>query len=102
MATTLLVKSQAWQLHEQERLLELMDPQLRTTYIEEEVLRVIAVALLCTQALPAMRPSMSRVVAMLTGDVEEIPVASRPGYITDWQYKKHLAAQDPGSASIAL
>ncbi|XP_057853910.2 probable LRR receptor-like serine/threonine-protein kinase At1g56130 isoform X3 [Cryptomeria japonica] len=92
----------AWQLHEQERLLELMDPQLRPTYIEEEVLRVIAVALLCTQALPEMRPSMSRVVAMLTGDIEEIPVTSRPGYITDWQYNHHLAAQDPGSASIAL
>ncbi|GLJ53479.1 hypothetical protein SUGI_1140820 [Cryptomeria japonica] len=92
----------AWQLHEQKRLLELMDPQLRTTYVEEEVLGVIAVALLCTQALPAMRPSMSRVVAMLTGDVEEIPVASRPGYITDWQYNNHLAAQDSESASIAI
>ncbi|XP_057860034.2 probable LRR receptor-like serine/threonine-protein kinase At1g56130 isoform X2 [Cryptomeria japonica] len=92
----------AWQLHEQKRLLELMDPKLESTYIEDEVLRVIAVALLCTQALPAMRPSMSRVVAMLTGDVEEIPVASRPGYITDWQYNNHLAAQDPGSTSIAL
>ncbi|GLJ53485.1 hypothetical protein SUGI_1140960 [Cryptomeria japonica] len=92
----------AWQLHEQKRLLELMDPQLRTTYVEEEVIRVIAVALLCTQALPAMRPSMSRVVAMLTGDVEEIPVASRPGYITDWQYNNHLAAQDSESASIAI
>ncbi|XP_059069790.1 probable LRR receptor-like serine/threonine-protein kinase At1g56140 isoform X1 [Cryptomeria japonica] len=92
----------AWQLHEKERLLELMDPQLRPTYIEEEVLRVIGVALLCTQASPAMRPSMSRVVAMLTSDVEEIPVASQPGYITDWQYNNHLASQDSGSTSIAL
>ena len=49
-----------------------------------------------------MQPSMSRVIAMLTGDVEEIPAASCPGYITDWQYNNHLAAQDPGSTSIAL
>ncbi|GLJ53477.1 hypothetical protein SUGI_1140780 [Cryptomeria japonica] len=87
----------AWQLHEQKKLLELMDPELRSTYIEEEVLRVIAVALLCTQAVPTMRPSMSRVVAMLTGDVEEIPVASRPGYITDWQYNNYLADQNSES-----
>ncbi|XP_057843961.2 probable LRR receptor-like serine/threonine-protein kinase At1g56130 isoform X2 [Cryptomeria japonica] len=83
----------AWQLHEQNSLLELMDPELRPTCIEEEVLRLIAVALLCTQALPAMRPPMSRVVAMLTGDVEEIPIVSRPGYITDWQYNNYIAAQ---------
>ncbi|KAH9287896.1 hypothetical protein KI387_032013, partial [Taxus chinensis] len=89
-----------WHLHEQKRLLELMDPQLSPTYTKEEVLRVIAVALLCTQALPAKRPSMSRVVAMLTGHVEEIPLASRPGYITDWQYSNHTAAS--GSTSMGL
>ena len=57
-----------------------MDPEIESTCSKEEVLRVIEVALLCTQAAPTMRPSMSRVVAMLTGDVEINPSASRPGY----------------------
>lgn len=57
-----------------------------TEYSEVEAIRVIGVALLCTQASPTLRPPMSRVVAMLTGDVEVGTAASRPGYLTDWQF----------------
>ena len=45
--------------------------------------RVIGIALLCTQTSPMQRPSMSRVVAMLSGDTEVSRVASKPGYLTD-------------------
>ncbi|KAK7836480.1 putative lrr receptor-like serine/threonine-protein kinase [Quercus suber] len=38
------------------------------------------------QASPTLRPSMSRVVAMLSGDIEVSTVTSRPGYLTDWKY----------------
>ena len=47
---------------------------------------MIGVALLCTQTSPALRPSMSRVVAMLTGDVEVGAVTSKPGYLIDWKF----------------
>jgi hypothetical protein len=66
---------QTWHLYEQGRPLELMDPDLESTCLKEEVFRLIEVALLCTQAVPTMRPSMSRVVAMLTSDAEVIPAA---------------------------
>ncbi|XXG68671.1 hypothetical protein AAC387_Pa06g1706 [Persea americana] len=75
----------AWSLHEEERHLELVDPML-AEYNEGEAMRVIGVALLCTQASPTLRPPMSRVVAMLTGDAEVGTAASRPGYLTDWQF----------------
>jgi len=89
-----------WHLYEKGRPLELMDPDIESTCSKEEVIRVIEVALLCTQALPTMRPSMSRVVAMLTGDVEVIP-ASRPGYIKDLQYSNAIAgATGIGSTPI--
>ncbi|KAL0731489.1 hypothetical protein Bca4012_027583 [Brassica carinata] len=52
----------------------------------EEVKRVIGVALLCTQASHSLRPPMSRVVAMLSGDVEVSDVTSKPGYLTDWRF----------------
>eukprot|EP00268_Persea_americana_P003260 TRINITY_DN10981_c0_g4_i1.p2 TRINITY_DN10981_c0_g4~~TRINITY_DN10981_c0_g4_i1.p2 ORF type:complete len:194 (+),score=33.64 TRINITY_DN10981_c0_g4_i1:1643-2224(+) len=75
----------AWSLHEEERHLELVDPML-AEYNEGEAMRVIGVALLCTKASPTLRPPMSRVVAMLTGDAEVGTAASRPGYLTDWQF----------------
>ena len=53
---------------------------------EEEVKRLIGVSLLCTQASLTLRPSMSRVEAMLSGDIEVSTVTSRPGYLTDWTY----------------
>ncbi|XP_020554511.1 probable LRR receptor-like serine/threonine-protein kinase At1g56140 [Sesamum indicum] len=75
----------AWNLHENGRELELVDPTV-PQYDANAVKRIIGVALLCTQASPALRPSMSRVVAMLTGDIEVPSVTSRPGYLTDWKY----------------
>ena len=62
-----------------------MDPKL-SEINEEDVKRVIRVSLLCTQASPTLRPSMSRVVAMLIGDTNVGTVISRPGYLTDWRF----------------
>ncbi|KAL0009152.1 hypothetical protein SO802_010654 [Lithocarpus litseifolius] len=75
----------AWQLHENHREVDLADSNL-SEFNEEEVKRLIGVSLLCTQASPTLRPSMSRVVAMLSGDIEVNTVTSRPGYLTDWKY----------------
>ncbi|GLT64140.1 hypothetical protein SLA2020_366500 [Shorea laevis] len=75
----------AWHLHENNSVVDLMDSTL-SEFSEEEVKRVIGVSLLCTQASPTLRPSMSRVVAMLSGDIEVSTVTSRPGYLTDWKF----------------
>ncbi|KAL7103216.1 hypothetical protein ACP275_08G166400 [Erythranthe tilingii] len=75
----------AWNLHENGREIELVDPTLQQ-YDVNEVKRIIGMALLCTQASPSLRPAMSRVVAMLSGDIEVAPVTSRPGYLTDWRF----------------
>lgn len=60
-----------------------MDTNL-SAFNEDEVKKVIGVALLCSQTSPTRRPSMSRVVAMLCGDAEVPTVTSRPVYLTDW------------------
>ncbi|XP_075646096.1 putative LRR receptor-like serine/threonine-protein kinase At1g56140 [Castanea sativa] len=75
----------AWKLHENNREVDLVDPTL-SEFNEEEVKRLLGVSLLCTQASPTLRPSMSRAVAMLSGDIEVGIVTSRPGYLTDWKY----------------
>ncbi|KAH7557814.1 hypothetical protein JRO89_XS11G0224500 [Xanthoceras sorbifolium] len=75
----------AWNLHENNREVELVDSKL-PNFNEEEVKRMIRVGLLCTQTLPSLRPPMSRVVAMLCGDLEVSQVTIKPGYLTDWKY----------------
>ncbi|KAF7140305.1 hypothetical protein RHSIM_Rhsim06G0143000 [Rhododendron simsii] len=77
----------AWRLHENDHDIELADANL-LEFDEEEVKRVMRVALLCTHTSPLLRPSMSRVVAMLLGDTEVSPVTTRPGYLTDWEFDK--------------
>ncbi|KAH9747518.1 non-specific serine/threonine protein kinase [Citrus sinensis] len=81
----------AWNLHENNQSLGLVDPTL-TEFNDKEALRVIGVALLCTQASPMMRPPMSRVVAMLAGDIEVGKVISKPSYLTDWDFKDITAS----------
>lgn len=77
--------TQAWNLHEKGRKVELIDGKL-SVFNKEEVKRVIGIALLCIQSSYSLRPPMSRVVAMLTGDVEVSDVVSKPGYLTDWRF----------------
>ncbi|XP_056853418.1 probable LRR receptor-like serine/threonine-protein kinase At1g56140 [Raphanus sativus] len=75
----------AWNLHEKSCEVELIDREL-TEFNTKEVKRMIGIALLCTQASHAVRPSMSRVVAMLSGDVEVSEVTSKPTYLPDWRF----------------
>ncbi|XP_058070885.1 probable LRR receptor-like serine/threonine-protein kinase At1g56140 [Magnolia sinica] len=75
----------AWTLHEANHPLELIDLTL-SEFDSGEALRMIGVALLCTQTSPVLRPPMSGVVAMLSGDVEVSSVTSRPSYLTLWQF----------------
>ncbi|KAL4554559.1 hypothetical protein LXL04_037153 [Taraxacum kok-saghyz] len=70
----------AWKLHETNRELELVDEKL-SEFDESVVKRVIRVALLCTQT-SSSRPSMSRVVALLSGDMKVSGVITRPEYLT--------------------
>nr|GFA00590.1 inorganic pyrophosphatase 1-like [Tanacetum cinerariifolium] len=58
----------AWELYEEGRLLELVDPDL-VTYSEVEVIKYIKVAFFCIQATASQRPIMSQVVNMLSRNI---------------------------------
>uniref|UniRef100_A0A0E0HBM5 non-specific serine/threonine protein kinase n=1 Tax=Oryza nivara TaxID=4536 RepID=A0A0E0HBM5_ORYNI len=77
----------AWSLYEKEQALEIVDPRIKE-FSRDEALRVIHVALMCTQGSPHQRPPMSKVVAMLTGDVEVAEVIMKPSYITEWLHRE--------------
>ncbi|KAG8067599.1 hypothetical protein GUJ93_ZPchr0005g14563 [Zizania palustris] len=72
-----------WSLYEQDQALAIVDPSLKE-FNKDEAFRVICVALLCTQSSPHLRPAMSKVVAMLTGEVEVAEVVTKPSYINEW------------------
>ncbi|CAI9757115.1 unnamed protein product [Fraxinus pennsylvanica] len=59
----------AYVLQEQGNLLDLVDPILGSNYSEEEAMRMLNLALLCTNPSPSLRPSMSSVVRMLEGKI---------------------------------
>ncbi|KAL5977014.1 hypothetical protein ACLOJK_021352 [Asimina triloba] len=89
----------AWNLYENNRGLELVDETL-PEFNEEQANRILGIAFLCIQASPSLRPSMSRVVAMLLGDVEVSTVASKPSYLTDlpgYDTSSFMSSTDPHS-----
>lgn len=73
---------QTWTLDEKSRDIELIDDEL-SEYNMEEMKRMIGIALLCIQSSHALRPTMSRVVAMLSEDVKVNDVTSKPGHLID-------------------
>lgn len=72
-----------WELYKEEKLVELVDPDLGM-YPEDEVVRYMKVALFCTQAAAKRRPSMNQVVDMLSRSIrlneKEI---TPPGFFED-------------------
>eukprot|EP00253_Pinus_taeda_P020471 PITA_20471 len=58
----------------------IIDPNIEET-CHGEVLQVIHVALLCTQASATLRPSMSKVIMFLTNKDQNLPVVTQPPFI---------------------
>jgi len=80
---------QVWKLHEDNKLLELVDCKMNTYNYEEEILHVIKIGLLCVQSIASKRPSMSRIVAMLQGDME-MEVVIEKTQLKSSKYKSYL------------
>ncbi|KAH9749178.1 putative LRR receptor-like serine/threonine-protein kinase RFK1 [Citrus sinensis] len=78
----------AFHLHRSGTLMELVDPRLGSEFNKVEAERMIKIALLCTNASPSLRPTMSEVVSMLEGSSnipDVIPEAS--GLSEDLRFK---------------
>jgi len=71
--------NQAWQLYEESKLIDLLDPTISWCNGSiEKAICVVEMALLCTHSRAPLRPTMTSVVSMLTGGSEVvIPKLSR-------------------------
>ncbi|KAJ9708475.1 hypothetical protein PVL29_000486 [Vitis rotundifolia] len=70
----------AWKLYKKGRSLEVLDPSLASSAVAEQVAMCVQIGLLCTQADPQSRPSMRRVVVMLSKKPGTLEEPTRPGY----------------------
>lgn len=75
----------AWKLHERGELAQLADASLDGDCDVEEVCKYLKVGLLCTQDIPKLRPAMTTVVKMLTGEIDvNAEKISRPGLLSEF------------------
>ncbi|KAI6687167.1 hypothetical protein NL676_023995 [Syzygium grande] len=87
----------AYVLQEQGNVLELVDPHLGSDYSEEEAMRMLNLALLCTDPSPTLRPPMSSVVSMLEGkSAIQAPIIKRTATNSDPRFR---ALERPSSDS---
>ncbi|XP_010522063.1 PREDICTED: probable LRR receptor-like serine/threonine-protein kinase At1g07650 [Tarenaya hassleriana] len=72
----------AYVLQERGSLLELVDLNLGSDYSTEDAMVMLNVALMCTNASPTLRPTMSQVVSMLEGKTAVQEILSDPSFST--------------------
>ncbi|XP_075664268.1 putative leucine-rich repeat receptor-like serine/threonine-protein kinase At3g14840 [Castanea sativa] len=84
-------------------LMELVDPELGSEFSKEEVLKMIKVALLCTNPSPAPRPTMTAVVSMLEGGtvVDELNIDPSIYGNNEWRFEalRNQLGQSPQPSS---
>lgn len=87
---------QTWQLYERRELVGLVDAYLNGDFDAEEACNFLKIGLLCTQDSPKLRPSMSTVVKMLTGEINcNDKNITKPGLISDFMDLKIKSAPKP-------
>ncbi|KAL0363007.1 UNVERIFIED_CONTAM: Cold-responsive protein kinase [Sesamum calycinum] len=79
------ILERTWQLYERNELVLLVDASLNGDFDAEQACKFLRIGLLCTQDSPMLRPSMSTVVEMLSGnkDFDESTI-TKPGLISDF------------------
>ncbi|CAK9180288.1 unnamed protein product [Ilex paraguariensis] len=69
----------AYKLYKKGKSFEIMDPMLASSAIPDQVALCVKIGLLCTQSDPQLRPTMPRVVVMLSKKPSSLDEPTRPG-----------------------
>lgn len=100
-ASQKLLLEWAWELYEEGKLVEMVDPDLKT-YNEEEVIKYIKVAFFCTQATASRRPVMSQVVDMLSRNIRlNEKELTPPGFFQESSGNKKVSSEASTSRQIS-
>lgn len=85
----------AYKLYKKGRSLEILDSVLAPTAVIEQVAMCVQIGLLCTQGDPNLRPTMHRVVVILSKKPSNLEEPTRPG-VPGSRYRR---SRQPGSVS---
>lgn len=78
------ILEKTWELFEQKALVQMVDISLNGGFNADEACKFLKIGLLCTQETPKLRPTMSSVVKMLTGEMDfDENKITKPGLISD-------------------
>ncbi|XP_015895441.1 cysteine-rich receptor-like protein kinase 43 [Ziziphus jujuba] len=69
----------SYKLYKKGKSLDVMDPTLASSAVTEQVAMCIQIGLLCTQGDPHLRPTMHRVVVILSKKPSNLEEPTRPG-----------------------
>ncbi|CAO2828519.1 unnamed protein product [Amaranthus hypochondriacus] len=89
----------AYKLFKKGKSLELLDPTIATTAVAEQVALCTQIGLLCTQSDPSLRPSMRRVVVLLSRKPTTLEEPTRPGFPSSFRKSTHTGASSSNAAS---
>ncbi|MFQ6625675.1 hypothetical protein Gotur_027312 [Gossypium turneri] len=87
---------QAWRYWTERRPLEIMDPTLRDSYVSDEVIRCIKIGLLCIQQNPKSRPTMARIVPMLSSSDITLPPPQHPAFFFGTKTRGSTSGEEMG------
>ncbi|XP_031250841.1 cold-responsive protein kinase 1-like isoform X2 [Pistacia vera] len=91
----------AWQLHEEGRLLELVDSEMEE-FPPEDVIRYMKVAFFCTQAAASRRPLMSQVVEMLSKNIRlNEKELTAPGFFQDSESSRGTSSKKSADSTVS-
>jgi len=93
-------QDQAWKHFQAGTAEQLFDPNLElqedhNSEVKHEILRVVHIALLCTQEAPSLRPIMSKTLQMLTKKDENLIAPSNPPFLDENTMELHDTSGDP-------
>eukprot|EP00253_Pinus_taeda_P017183 PITA_17183 len=72
-----------WRLYKRGHMMDMIDPAIiETCSDQEQALRCIHIGLLCTQAEPSLRPSISTINLMLSTKLVELPDPIKPAFVS--------------------
>ncbi|XP_057796279.1 G-type lectin S-receptor-like serine/threonine-protein kinase At1g11300 isoform X2 [Salvia miltiorrhiza] len=77
----LFLTAYAWKLWNEGKIVNLMDPEICDSGVEDDVVRYANVGLLCVQEMAADRPNASTVLSMLSFEIVELPHLKQPAFL---------------------
>ncbi|GKV43377.1 hypothetical protein SLEP1_g50675 [Rubroshorea leprosula] len=91
-----------WQLWNEDRALELIDPSMDEFCPHDQILRCIHIGLLCVQDHAIDRPTMSDIVSMLSNETMPLPKPKQPAFFTDTRFEENTGVPEIKSENCSI